>query len=148
MGLGVGGPAYLVSNRMSHYHKLIWYHSFISLALCFNKIFHTGEDGAFCMPQFLFVFEFECEWQFGFTQVISITIRPFTLKNIFLILKCPAKLPFSIRTQKFLNHQMAFRPYSSHSAVHTQTQTQTESEAFKTQGKMFHYQEIYSNCSN
>ena len=46
---------------------------------------------AFCIPQFSFVFE----WQFGYTQVIQITIWPFTLKNInIFILKCLAKLPF------------------------------------------------------
>ena len=34
---------------------------------------------------------------------------------------------------------MAIQPYTSHSAVHTQTQTQTESEAFKTR---------YDTCFN
>ena len=31
-----------------------------------------------------------------------------------------------------MSSQMAIRPYTSHSAIHTQIQMQTESEAFKT----------------
>ena len=41
--------------------------------------------GAFCIPQFLFAFEFECEWLNGNsvnTQLIQITVRPFTLNDI------------------------------------------------------------------
>ena len=44
--------------------------------------------------------------------------------------------PFSIEKMwKFLNSQMEIQPYTSHSAIHTQTQTQMESEAFKTYQK-------------
>ena len=47
-----------------------------------------------------------------------------------------SQLPFGHfqlkKVQKFLNSQMAIRPYTHCSAIHTQTQMQTESETFKT----------------
>ena len=93
--------------------------------------------GAFWLSQCPFAFEFECEWQFGCAQVIWITIRSFTLKNInifdFEMSGQIAIWPFSIKKAwKFLNSQMAIQPYTSHSAIYAQTQT--ESEAFKTHG--------------
>ena len=43
----------------------------------------------------IWVWVWTAELPFGHTQVIQITIQPFTLKDInFFILKCPAKLPF------------------------------------------------------
>ena len=85
----------------------------------------------------IWVWVWTAKWQFGHTQVIQITIWSFSLKNIqifyFEMSSQIAIQLFSIKkVRKFLNSQMAIRPYRSHSAVHTQTQIQTESEAFKT----------------
>ena len=78
------------------------------------------------------------EWQFSHTQVIGITIRPFTLKTYKYFLfwnvwpNCHSAI-FNKKDMK-ISEQPNGELYTSHSAVYTQTQT--ESELFKTHGKM------------
>ena len=67
------------------------------------------------------------EWHFSSTQIIRITIQPFTLQNINIsYFEMSGQIgiwPFSItKVSIFLNSQMAIRPYTSHSAIRTQTQ--------------------------
>ena len=91
--------------------------------------------GAFCIPQFPFAFEFKCEWLNMYTRHSNYHPAIHTQKYKYFLFwnvwpNCHSAV-LNKKVLKFLNSWMTIWPYTSHSAICTQTQMQTESEAIK-----------------